>query len=246
MSWLSSMWDNNRDFLGNAVKNVAPVAGVAASLLSGGALSPLMAAFIGGGGAALGQGMQKGSSIGDILKTGASNAAIAGGGAAAGNGLMSAFAPSSAAAAAPSAGSTLATGSLPSMADAPSAMSLAPASADAATATSGTAPLAAGTSAAGKSIGQRLLDSAGDVGSWAAKHPETVGQGLSAIGGAPLNEAQARRIALQNQEDEYALARKKAQDQALDPLRAAFAAQMQKLTTAPRYTPAPNPYAPRG
>ena len=68
MSWLSSFWDHNRSFLGNALKNVAP----AAFLIPG--VGPLAAAGIAGAGSALGRGIQKGANIGDILKQGVTGA----------------------------------------------------------------------------------------------------------------------------------------------------------------------------
>lgn len=68
MSWLGDVWKRNRNFVGNALKNVAPVVGA----LTGG----LGGVAIGGLGAALGQATRKGSNIGDILKTGAQNALI--------------------------------------------------------------------------------------------------------------------------------------------------------------------------
>lgn len=83
-----------------------------------------------------------------------------------------------------------------------------------------------------------------DVGSWAGKHPEAVGQGLTALSQAPVNAAQARRMALLNQQDEYTLARQKARDQALNPIWQALAGQAQGYLNKPR-TIAPNPYTGR-
>jgi hypothetical protein len=68
MSWLSSAWDRNRNFLGNAVKNISP-------LLAFTPLGPLGAGAAG----ALGRSMQKGANLGSILKSGVSNAAIGAG-----------------------------------------------------------------------------------------------------------------------------------------------------------------------
>ncbi len=79
MSWLSDLghklghfadttWDHNRNFVGNAIKNVSP-------LLAFTPLGPLGS----GAAAALGQGMEKGSNLGSILKSGVSNAAIGAG-----------------------------------------------------------------------------------------------------------------------------------------------------------------------
>ena len=69
MSWLSSFVDNNRNFAGNLAKNVAP----ALSFVPG--VGWLGAAAIG----ALGQGVQKGSNIGDIAKAGLSAGSIGAG-----------------------------------------------------------------------------------------------------------------------------------------------------------------------
>lgn len=68
MSWLGDVWKRNRNFVGNALKNVAPVVGA----LTGG----VGGVAIGGLGAALGQAAREGSNIGDILKTGVQNAGI--------------------------------------------------------------------------------------------------------------------------------------------------------------------------
>lgn len=69
MSWLSSFVNNNRNFAGNLAKNVAP----ALSFVPG--VGWLGAAAIG----ALGQGVQKGSNIGDIAKAGLSAGSIGAG-----------------------------------------------------------------------------------------------------------------------------------------------------------------------
>ena len=64
MSWLSSFVNNNRNFAGNALKNVAP-------LLALTGLGSIPAGYLLAGGAgALGQGIKKGSNIGDILHAG--------------------------------------------------------------------------------------------------------------------------------------------------------------------------------
>lgn len=69
MSWLSSLWDRNRNSVGNLVKNVAPALSFVPGL-------GIPASFAAG---AAGRAMQKGTNLGDILKSGASNAAIGGG-----------------------------------------------------------------------------------------------------------------------------------------------------------------------
>src|SRR5215831_2114786 len=64
MSWLSSFWDHNRNFLGNALKNISP----AAFLIPG--VGPLAAAGIAGVGSALGSGIEKGGTWGGALSQG--------------------------------------------------------------------------------------------------------------------------------------------------------------------------------
>lgn len=68
MSWLSNFWSHNRNFLGNALKNVSP----AAFLIPG--VGPLAAAGLAGAGSALGRGIQKGANVGDILRQGVQGA----------------------------------------------------------------------------------------------------------------------------------------------------------------------------
>ena len=64
MSWLSSFVNNNRNFAGNALKNVAP-------LLALTGLGSIPAGYLLAGGAgALGQGIKKGSNFADILHAG--------------------------------------------------------------------------------------------------------------------------------------------------------------------------------
>jgi len=60
--------DRNRNFVGNALKNVAPIAGILTGGMAGVAL--------GGLGAALGAGVRKGTNIGNIAKTGVENAML--------------------------------------------------------------------------------------------------------------------------------------------------------------------------
>lgn len=66
------IWDRNRNFVGNALKNIAPVAGILTGGLGGVAL--------GGLGAALGAGIHHGTNIGDIAKTGVENGMLTSGG----------------------------------------------------------------------------------------------------------------------------------------------------------------------
>lgn len=74
------IWDRNRNFVGNALKNVAPVA---AALIPG--IGALAAGAIGGLGSALGAGIKHGTNVGDIAKTGVENGLLA----SSGNGLVS-------------------------------------------------------------------------------------------------------------------------------------------------------------
>lgn len=111
MSWLSSFVKHNRGFIGNAVKNLSPAL----------AFTPL--GILGAGAAgALGRAIQPGAKLGDIVKSGVSNAAIGGGVRGGVSALRSVFAPSSSAAGtlvasgegAGGAGSASAAGSAPS------------------------------------------------------------------------------------------------------------------------------------
>ncbi len=67
--WLSAAWDRNRDFAGNAIKNISPALSFVPGL-------GIPASFAAG---AIGRGMQHGTNLGDILKSGVSNASIGGG-----------------------------------------------------------------------------------------------------------------------------------------------------------------------
>ena len=67
MSWLSTLFDNNRNFVGNATKNLAPLL----------ALTP--AGWLGAGLAgAVGQGIRKGSNLGDIVRSGVDAGSVGG------------------------------------------------------------------------------------------------------------------------------------------------------------------------
>lgn len=92
MSWLSQFVKHNRDFAGNALKNIAPLS----FLIPG--VGPLAAAGLGAAGSALGRGIQHGSNLGNILKQGAEGGAMAYGGAQGMNALKAAFTPGSSAA----------------------------------------------------------------------------------------------------------------------------------------------------
>lgn len=195
-------------------------AAVLGSVATGGALSPLAAALIGGGTAAAGQAMQKGSNFGDILKAGVQNGGLAGAGAGAADALMSSFAPSSAAAA-PESGSMGAFGW--------GGMSSDP-------------TITASQGAGGNSLLSKTQNALGDLGSWASKNPNTVGQAFSAVGEAPLNDARAREAKAQAAAMEYNLNVQKQRDQALDPLRVALLGKWAQygMQAPPRI--APNPH----
>lgn len=72
MSWLSVFANNNRNFAGNALKNIAPLAG----LIPG--VGPYAAMGLGALGGAVGQGIRKGSNIGDIVGQGIQSGGQAG------------------------------------------------------------------------------------------------------------------------------------------------------------------------
>lgn len=125
-------WDRNRGFYGNLVKNAAIPVALAADYFTGGALTPLEAGLISGGGAALGQAMRPGTNIGSIAGAGVQNGLLGSGV----DSLASAFAPGAFSPAAPSVGMgaaasptdpaaalRLSTSGMPSMADAPGASS---------------------------------------------------------------------------------------------------------------------------
>lgn len=72
MSWLSVFANNNRNFAGNALKNIAPLAGLIPGIGTLGAMG------IGALGGAVGQGIRKGSNIGDIVGQGIQSGGQAG------------------------------------------------------------------------------------------------------------------------------------------------------------------------
>lgn len=244
MSWFTSAWgqggpfgwaakavDRNRDFAGNLLKNAAPFA----AFIPG--IGPLTAAGLAAAGGALGQGIQHGSNIGDIVKQGVTSAAegsaLKGLGAAfgAGSGGGAAAAPSATTSAADE---LLAGGNIAADTAAPAATAFAPSSAVGAATTGAALP---------KSVGERILATVGNIGSWSAKHPETVGQAFTALSNAGINEAQAKRLALMTSQDEYTLERQKARDAALLPIWQALAGKAQGFINNAPNTAARNPYA---
>ena len=72
MSWLSVFANNNRNPIGNALKNIAPLAGLIPGVGTLGAMG------IGALGGAVGQGIRKGSNIGDIVGQGIQSGGQAG------------------------------------------------------------------------------------------------------------------------------------------------------------------------
>ena len=72
MSWLSVFANNNRNPIGNALKNIAPLAGFIPGV------GPYAAMGLGALGGAVGQGIRKGSNIGDIVGQGIQSGGQAG------------------------------------------------------------------------------------------------------------------------------------------------------------------------
>lgn len=218
--------ERNRNAIGDVVKYgsdlLAPFTGPFAPLVAG-------------AGNALGTGIHEGTNFGDIAKSGAIGGAIGYGE----NALGSAFGAGSGAA---SGGSGLGS-ALESAGDVGRDVDGAfevGSSAGNALADSG-AKVAQGLATnAPTSLGQQVLNKVNDVGSWAAKHSETVGKAFSAIGDAPMNEARAKQMALQNQLYQQQLDRQKS----LDPLRQALAGRMAQFAAQPpqNVTVRPNPY----
>lgn len=203
----------NRDQFGNLLKNVAP----AAFLIPG--IGPGMAAGIGGLGSALGRGIQHGSNLGDILKQGASGAAIAGGGAQGMQALRGAFAPSSVAqVSSQGSGFGLPTTTV----------------GQGANGAYNAAQAVGGQGGNGFSLGHALSG----VGHFAQQNPTAVGQGLQGIAGISqagsenrLRNAQANAMEQQAGESAYDFQTRKSRDAALEPLRRALMAQLGQSVT---------------
>lgn len=218
MSIISSFWSHNRNFLGNAVKNISPVA---AAFIPG--IGPGLAALLAGGGSALGQGMEKGSNFGDIAKAGLTNAAIGAGGNSAVGALKGAFMPSSAGASFGAGTSAGGAGAAPA-----SMTPHFPGFADAAA--GGSAPGAGAAGGGGSFLGK----AAGFV----ENHPTAISMGLNGLGNiasaASTNdlrnqEAEAMRRA--NATSDYELQQRKARDQALLPLYQMLAGRFKDIAT---------------
>lgn len=193
-----------------------------------GPFAPLVA----GAGNALGTAVMPGTNIGDIGKAGAIGAATG----EAGHLLGSAFGAASGGAAGASGAAV--PGDVADAASSAASSGIPGSAFD----TSGNLLPGAAQGAGNASIGGGLVDNTksalSDIGGWISKHPEAVGQGLSAIGNAPLNEAKAKQMAaetmlLQQQSD---------RQKSLDPLRRALAGALQNNMMGPRVPNAQNPY----
>lgn len=218
MSWLSTMWDNNRNFLGNAAKNAAPLLG---AFVPG--VGMLGAGLIGAAGA----GIQKGANLGSILSAGGTDAALSGGLSA----LKGAFVPSSGAPPVPVSPDAINAAGQSATNAANAAMN---GGASAATSgMAGAAPQVAGAAARGAGLGSKILN-------FADKHPEALGGFFQGIAGMP--EANARAKMAQAEADRIALENEMAQSRAkaLAPIQQALMAQFQQR--AQGYPIAANPY----
>ena len=219
MNWLSSAWSRNRDWLGNAAKNISPFL----------ALTPLglPAAF---GAAALGRGVQHGATLGNVLKSGAGNAAI-GAGLQGGAGLLrSAFNPSSSAAAASYGGGGGAAGGEigGQVMGAGNAF------------TAGSHAASAG---GGGGFGAQVGSALKGIGSFAAEHPKALEMGLGALDPSERNyrDAMTRNLNTRTDLDAQQMEEEKRRRQALGPLWQALAGQFQNYQNNPMSI-ASNPY----
>jgi hypothetical protein len=230
MSWFTDRWgqggpfgattkavDRNRGVIGDVVKYGSDIVAPFT-----GPFAPLVA----GAGNAIGTAIKPGTNFGDIAGAGAIGAGVG----YAGQALGSAFGAGSGA----GAGTTGTAATTGAEAAIPGATGTA-------------AETAASTIAknAPSSLADKTWNAVKGVGEWAGKHPETIGQGLKAMSEGPVNEAQAKRMALLNQQTEYEMQRQKARDQALNPIYQALVGQAQQYTNGPRTPIARNPYAPR-
>lgn len=232
MSWFSDRWgaggpfgwaaktvDRNRNAIGDVIKYgsdiVAPFTGPFAPLVAG-------------AGNALGTGIHEGTNIGDIAKSGVTGAAIG----AAGGALGKAFGAGS------GTGGSLAAQMGDASADA-AGNGIASGAGGVADAGASSAIQSALNTGAPKTLTERVGSAIGNVGSWAAKHPETVSAGLNALGNTGVNAAKSKQIALENEQMQALMDRQKS----LDPLRAALAKALQQHMMGPSGPVAPNPYA---
>lgn len=227
MSWFSDRWGQGGPF-GATTKAIDRNRGVIGDVVKYGSdiVAPFtgpLAPWVAGAGNAIGTAIKPGSNIGDIAGQGALGVGIGYAGQALGD-AFGAGSGAGATSAATDAGTTAGT---------------------AAGTGAGSAAGAAIAKNAPTSLADKTLNAIKDVGSWAAKHPETVGQGLTAISQAPMNAAEAKRIALLNAQDQYNLDRQRARDQALNPIWQALAGQAQGYLNGSTFPVAKNPYTGR-
>jgi len=220
VSILSQFVKHNRDFAGNALKNIAPLS----FLIPG--VGPLAAAGLGAAGSALGRGIQHGGNLGNILKQGVEGGSMAYGGAQGLGAVKAAFAPSSSAVAAGGGGLGSTAGSAAGSVASPGAFPAIDGSGISA------APLsfASGTPQPGM-----LHDALSGVGHFIEHNPNTIGQGLQGIGKIGSMGANNRLLNAQAGMSEAELQAFKNRQAALQPLYAALLGQQQHV--------APNPYA---
>lgn len=213
----------NRNVIGDVVKYgsdiVAPFTGPFAPLVAG-------------AGNAIGTGVHEGTNFGDIAKSGA----IGAGTGYLGQQLGAAFGAGSGTGAGAATGPDSVTMDSLGFSDlaGDAAQGASPGAAQVGSALAKNAP---------SSLGDQTWNAVKGIGSWAAAHPETVGQGLTAISQGPVNAATARRMALLNEQTDYDTQRQKARDQALSPIWQALASQAQGYMQRPAAAVAKNPYS---
>lgn len=213
-NWLSKAFQRNRSWLGNALKNFAPVAGA----LTGG----LGGIAIGGLGSALGRGVQKGASLGNIVGQGVSGAGMAYGGSKALGALKSAFAPGSSAASVMQSGGEVALDGADDIAG-----------------------VQGGNIAATRPVAARAGSAARGAGIFLKDNPMAAAMALQGVGdlstaGTQNDMARAQIDAIRSQtaESEEERARRRRMEEALEPLRLSLLGQLQGTQ---RSVPA-NPY----
>lgn len=219
MSWVSQFINHNRGFIGNAAKNISPFL----------ALTPLgIPGALAAG--ALGRAIQPGAKLGDIAKSGLSNAGIGAGMQGGMAALRSAFAPSSSAAGAVygsggAGGGSEIGGQVMGVGNG----------------------FTAGAHAVDAPGGMSLADKVGGalkgVGKFASDHPKALEMGMTAFDPTQRNymRAQTDAITTNTQMSRDEQERRRRQQEALAPVWAAFMGQLQNAQSHP-YQVAPNPY----
>jgi hypothetical protein len=227
MSWLSSFVEHNRDFAGNALKNISPLA----FLIPG--VGPLAAAGLAGAGSALGRGIQHGSNLKNIVGQGLQGAGEAYAGGQGMGALRSAF------------GGGQAAGSLTGAFTPSSTVGM------------GSGELGAGAgdaaygAAAGNAGNNSILSAIGSgakgVGHFIQQNPMAVSgalQGAGQIGQMgsenAMRKAQTTALDLNNQQSQYEQEAKKRRDAAMAPLLALFQGQLQNSLNNPYQPPRPS------